>query len=135
MAAWAAAQSIDPDEVDGYLDSMFPVILRRDTLVTSHRFDGTDAIAESAVLQRGTPVLVDDRGVPRLRCPGLQPLRPPADASSGGTYRGSAWFGFRAAGVVRVRPARAPLDGLRVVDPTTGEPFVRGRAGLVDRDA
>lgn len=131
---WAASQGVEHGDLDGYLDSLFPVALRRDTAVTSHRLAEGRAVAEPVVLQRGTVVLIDDRGVPRLRCAGLQPLGPPSPSTEGYSARGSAWFGFRAAGVVRVRAAASPVEGFEVVDLMTGDMFVRGRSGIVDRD-
>lgn len=133
-AVWAEASSIDPDEIDAMLDALIPVILRRDTLVTSHRLDGGVAVPEAAVLQRGTAVLVDDRGVPRVRCAGAQPLDRARRSAGRYTFEGTSWLGFATGEVVRVAAARAPVDGLVLVDPTTGATFVRGRGGVVDTD-
>ncbi|GAP52775.1 serine/threonine protein kinase [Streptomyces azureus] len=52
-------------------------MLRADTGVTNHGFRAGRAAVLQAVLQAGTAVLVDDRGVPRVRCACGNPLRPP----------------------------------------------------------
>lgn len=133
-SSWAEVQAIDAGEVDGMLDTLIPVLLRRDTLVTTHRLDGRSAVAEVAVLQRDTAVLVDDRGVPRVRCDGAQPLRPARRRPSQYSFRGMAWLGFSDDLVVRVTAAPVPVERLVLVDPTTGRTFARGLGGVVDSD-
>ncbi|PZT71125.1 hypothetical protein DN402_02310 [Streptomyces sp. SW4] len=49
-------------------------MLRADTRVTGHGLRGGRPVGGQAVLQAGTAVLVDDRGVPRVRCAGGNPL-------------------------------------------------------------
>lgn len=66
--AFASVEDIDPSGVPAYLRSLTPVQLRLDTRVTNHGYDNGAATSYQAVLQAGTAVMVDDRGVPRVRC-------------------------------------------------------------------
>ncbi len=81
--AFASVQKIEPSAVPEYLRSLTPVQLRMDTRVTNHGFRDGKATAYQAVLQAGTAVLVDDRGVPRsgapaaIRCCRPSPRRAP----------------------------------------------------------
>ncbi|MEQ8716000.1 MAG: DUF6777-containing protein [Acidimicrobiales bacterium] len=100
-AAWAAAQGITVDQIPSFVDSLTDVILQVDTRVTNHGFSGGVANAIDSVLQAGTAVLVDDFGVPRVRCFCGNPLLPargeiPADIG----VIGDTWDGFDAATAV-----------------------------------
>ncbi|MBW8709606.1 MAG: serine/threonine protein kinase, partial [Mycobacterium sp.] len=75
--AWAAAQGIRPGQIRAYLGTLTPVVLRVDTAVTNHGFRNGRAYALQSVQQAGTAVLVDQRGVPRVRCSCGNPLSPP----------------------------------------------------------
>ena len=52
----------------GYLRGLTSVVLRADTQVTNHGFRDARVTGFQSVLQAGTAVLVDNRGVPRVRC-------------------------------------------------------------------
>jgi hypothetical protein len=86
------------------------------------------------VLQAGTAVLVDDRGVPRARCACGNPLTPPEAVQSAALYTGQEWPGFRPDAVTAVAPSPQPLDKLVLTDVNTGQPFERpvGTAGTAD---
>ncbi|MEU4092158.1 DUF6777 domain-containing protein [Streptomyces sp. NPDC026673] len=103
-AAFARVAGIDADGIGRYLKSLTPALLRADTRVTDHGFDNGSATSFAAVLEAGTAVLVDDRGVPRVRCASGDPLSVPK-AAEGAGHTGPAWPGFRASEVVAVRPA------------------------------
>lgn len=65
--AWADTAGVEQGALPDYLHSLTSVLLRADTRVTSHGFaDGLPTTFQS-VLQAGSAVLVDDRGVPRAR--------------------------------------------------------------------
>ena len=76
-AAWARAQGIAVSQIRPFLRSLTPVVLRTDTAVTNHGFRNGTANAYQAVLQSGTAVLVDEHGVPRVRCACGNPLDQP----------------------------------------------------------
>ncbi|MEK9839373.1 MAG: DUF6777 domain-containing protein, partial [Ilumatobacter sp.] len=74
--AWAGVQGIDPGQIDAYLDSLNPAFLAQDVQLTMYGFRGGQAYGYQAVLQAGTAVLVDDQGIPRVRCACGNPLVP-----------------------------------------------------------
>lgn len=122
-AAWAGVLGIDVDEIPTELARLTPVVLTTDTLVTNHGFAGGRATPRQAVLQAGTAVLVDEEGVPRVRCACGNPLAEPAagDLAAASTT-GERWDGYDVAAVATVRPAE-PVDALTLVDLTSGERY------------
>jgi len=65
-----------------YIRDLRPVTLTRDTRATNHAFVDGRAVAFQSILQAGTAVLVDDKGVPVARCRcgrGRPTVRPGAD--------------------------------------------------------
>ncbi|MFD3739809.1 DUF6777 domain-containing protein [Streptomyces sp. NPDC058629] len=131
--AFASVQDIEPSAVPEYLRSLTPAQLRMDTRVTNHGFRDGKATPYQAVLQAGTAVLVDDRGVPRVRCACGNPLLPPV-AQEDPKQTGKAWPGYRASDVVVVQPASKPVDEFVMVDPANGDWFTRpaGDTGAKD---
>lgn len=77
--AWAEVQGIDVDEIGDFIDDLTPVRLRYDTRVTNHGFTDGAANAFQSVLEAGTAVMVDDRGVPRVKCNCGNPLAEPVE--------------------------------------------------------
>lgn len=90
-AAWAGVLGIQPSQIPTYINTLTPVILRSDTLVTNHGFSNGKATAHVAVLQAGTAVLVDDKGEPVSKCYCGNPLTPPPTYSKPPTYTGPTW--------------------------------------------
>nr|WP_162933182.1 DUF6777 domain-containing protein [Corynebacterium lactis] len=118
--AFAAGVGITAADVPRFIRSLEPLILMQDTWVTNHGFSQGKATPFQAVLQRGTGVLVDAYGVPRVRCSCGNPL---AEAWSGYTAPGSvdsAWDGYDARGVATIYEAPAPAPDLNVTDLDTG---------------
>lgn len=77
-AAWAGVLGIGTGGIKDYVAGLTPVLLRTDTRVTNHGFSNGVATPRQAVLQAGTAVLVDNFGVPRVRCSCGNPLTEPA---------------------------------------------------------
>jgi hypothetical protein len=151
--AWFDTQGrrIEERERDDHLESLTAVRLRSDTRVTAHDWVGGDARPYQAVLQAGTAVLVDEMGVPRVRCAGGLPLDAPEPAPADMAAEevlderhigppGDAWPGFTSAMVVVVESRPVGGDGLEVVaiagsdDTDEGETFVRALGSDGDRD-
>ncbi|MFE0133932.1 DUF6777 domain-containing protein [Streptomyces sp. NPDC059037] len=124
--AFASVQGIDPSAVPAYLRSLTPVQLRVDTRVTNHGYRDGAPTAYQAVLQAGTAVLVDDRGVPRVRCACGNPLTPPV-AQKAPKQTGDAWPGYRSSNVVVVAPAVQVVNVFVIFDPHSGEWFERDK--------
>lgn len=133
-AAWAAVQGIDAAEIPSFVRKLTPVVLRRDTRVLNHGYRNGKATPRPAVLQAGTAVLVDDFGIPRVKCGCGNPLAEPRPITSGTRYTGTAWNGFRPANVVVVRQD-VRVDVFVLVDVRTGDPFRRPTASKGDDDA
>jgi hypothetical protein len=132
--AFASVQRIDPSEVPAYLRSLTPVQLRMDTWVTNHGYKDGRATRYQAVLQAGTAVLVDDRGVPRVRCACGNPLSPPVAQQTAPKTTGDKWSGYKSSNVVKVDPAPEPVDVFVMCEPD-GDWFKRdkGDTGTNDR--
>ncbi|MFI0960023.1 DUF6777 domain-containing protein [Streptomyces sp. NPDC021080] len=114
--AFAELSGISPESVPDYLRQLTPVVLRADTGVTDHGFAAGAATGFQAVLQAGTAVLVDDRGVPRVRCACGNPLGRPTVIDGNPDTRGRPWSGYRAAQVVVVTPAPDVITDFTIVD-------------------
>ncbi|GHH11985.1 PASTA domain-containing protein [Streptomyces lanatus] len=118
--AWAAALSLTTDGIPGYLDRLTPVLLRHDTLVRNHDYKKGKAAPFNALLQSGIAILVDEQGLPAVKCSCGNPLRP----FEGDTTRidvefddrNEEWKGYEKASVVAVRPAPRKVERLALVD-------------------
>ncbi|MFE7947044.1 DUF6777 domain-containing protein [Streptomyces sp. NPDC057426] len=123
-AAFASTLGMSANEVPGYLRSLTPLQLRVDTRVTNHGFRDGTATSYQAVLQAGTAVLVDDRGVPRVRCACGNPLTPPV-AQQAPKTTGTPWAGYQPSQVVVVAPSVTVVNVFIVYDPETDGWFAR----------
>ncbi|SCF57494.1 hypothetical protein GA0115254_104039 [Streptomyces sp. Ncost-T10-10d] len=134
-SAFASVLGIDPSGVPGYLRSLTPVQLRLDTRVTNHGYRNGAPTSFQAVLQAGTAVLVDDRGVPRVRCACGNPLLPPVAVKGSVKLMGHAWPGYRSSNVAVVEPAPQAVKAFIMFDPRSGDWFRRdaGDTGGHDR--
>ncbi|MFD8993344.1 DUF6777 domain-containing protein [Streptomyces abikoensis] len=133
--AFAGAAGIEQNGLAAYLRGLTPLQLRADTRVTNHGFKDGSVTSYQSVLQAGTAVLVDDRGMPRVRCACGNPLGPPVAAKGTPTAKGDSWPLYKASDVVAVTPADSVLEYFVVYDPDTGEWFERpvGTDGEDDR--
>ncbi|MEU3954010.1 DUF6777 domain-containing protein [Streptomyces achromogenes] len=114
--AFAGVVGVRRAELPAYLRGLTPVVLGADTRVTNHAYQGRRADDYQAVLQAGTAVLVDDRGLPRVRCACGNPLAPPAPTRGGASARGTPWPGYRPNRVIVVSPAPRAVTSLTLVD-------------------
>ena len=123
-AAFAKVLGITTGGIADYVAKLTPVVLREDTRVTNHGFSGGKATPRQSVLQAGTAVMVDDRGVPRVRCSCGNPLSEPAPVDGAAKLRGDAWAGFDEDRVLTVTPAGEALTELELVDLNTGQAYL-----------
>jgi hypothetical protein len=79
MKEWARVLDVEPDihSVARYIRTLRSVTLTRDTRVTNHTFVDGRAVPLQSILQAGTAVLVDEKGVPVARCRCGNPLLEP----------------------------------------------------------
>ncbi|MFJ2114953.1 DUF6777 domain-containing protein [Streptomyces sp. NPDC087850] len=113
--AFAGGAGSGTVSVPGFLRALTPVVLRADIRVTDHGYRDGAAAPFQSVLQAGTAVMVDDRGMPRVRCASGSPLGAPVAAKGSVTYRGERWPGYRSERVVVVHRAELPVDSLVIV--------------------
>lgn len=132
-SAWASVLAIDPGEIETYVDGLTAVHLGFDTRVGDNGFADGSVVKRQAVLQRGTAVLVDSRGVPRVNCSSGNPLLDP-ELADDESYRGDRWDSFEQNLVVVVVAAPTDVSELVLADITSGERFSRpvGTTGEAD---
>ncbi|WP_405877880.1 hypothetical protein OG762_04090 [Streptomyces sp. NBC_01136] len=114
--SFAQAEGVSEASVPDFLRGLTSVVLRADAQVTDHGFRDGRATTFQSVLQVGTAVLVDDRGVPRVRCAGGNPLNPPVVSRGTPATQGPSWAGFRPGNVVVVTPAPTVITHLTIID-------------------
>ncbi|MFM9590515.1 DUF6777 domain-containing protein [Streptomyces scabiei] len=116
---WARVTGVKVDGIGRYLDALTPVLLRHDTLVKNHDYKKGRAVSFDALLEAGIAVLVDDQGLPAVKCSCGNPLRA-FDADPGRIdveFPGDQeWKGYDASGVVVVEPAPEQLKEIKLVD-------------------
>ncbi|MFC7309663.1 DUF6777 domain-containing protein [Streptomyces monticola] len=116
--AFAQAAGIKQDTIPGYLRGLTPVQLRGDTRVTNHGYRNGQPTNFQSVLQSGTAVLVDGRGMPRVRCACGNPLTPPAALKGNPSHQGKAWNGYHPTKVVVVTPAPTVINNITIINIT-----------------
>lgn len=109
-------QPLTVADLEGYLRQLSYVALSSDTWVTHHAFVDGAAQPTQAVLQKGSGVLVDRHGVPRVRTISGDPLTQAdyADGAGVSATVGESWPDFDPAEVVVIQPASAVLDAYQV---------------------
>ena len=131
--AWASTFNITIGQIPGFISELTPVVLRTDTRVTSHGFSNGQASPYQAVLEAGTAVLVNNFGVPVVRCGGGNPLLEPV-AMTSTRYNGQRWKSFTIGAVTVIRPIDKPVDSFILYDASTGDSFARPLGGNGSND-
>ncbi|MFH8478810.1 DUF6777 domain-containing protein [Streptomyces sp. NPDC018055] len=132
--AFAEKAGIEAVQIPGYLRSLTPVVLRADTQVTNHGYSSGSATAFQAVLQAGTAVLVDGKGLPKVRCACGNPLDRPVVAKGQVAHRGERWAGYDPARILAVDPSPRPASSLVIVDTADNAWIERAVGDDVARD-
>ncbi|WP_128429644.1 DUF6777 domain-containing protein [Streptomyces cyaneus] len=132
--AFASVAQVDVSEVPSYLRSLTPVQLRMDTRVTNHGFRDGAATTYQAVLQAGTAVLVDEHGVPRVRCACGNPLTDPVAQQGSFKRTGDSWPSYSPSNVVVVSPSTTIVNIFVIFDVERDEWIARQRGDDVDKD-
>ncbi|MCT9076115.1 PASTA domain-containing protein [Streptomyces fulvoviolaceus] len=136
--AWADVLEIGTDEIPEYLDRLTPVLLRHDTLVKNHDYKKEKAVPYNSLLQAGIAILVDEQGLPAVKCSCGNPLRP----FEGDTSRISVefedgnkkWTGYERSSVVAVRPAPRTLARIALVDVQDPDRGINRPVGTTGKD-
>ncbi|MFG2989090.1 DUF6777 domain-containing protein [Streptomyces sp. NPDC048257] len=133
--AFAEASNIEAEKIPDFLRGLTPVVLRADTRVTNHAFRDGAADGFQSVLQAGTAVLVDEHGMPRVRCGCGNPLASPRAAKGSPVHKGDPWSGYQANQVVVIEPTTHVINNLVIVNiaDNTWIERKRGDDGAQDR--
>jgi hypothetical protein len=131
--AWAGVLGIRVEDIQPFVASLTPAILRSDTTVTNHGFKDGKAIEIPAVLQAGTAVLVDVHGFPVTKCFCGNPLTAPA-AFTNVTFRNQPWPNFSEQQITVIAPVTQTVQQFVFVQPGTTNSFQRpaGTTGQQD---
>ena len=121
--AFGSVVGVPAPEVADYVEVLAPLVLPADTLVTNHGFRDGRATPRLSVLEAGTTVLVDDLGIPRVRCSCGNPLAPAPAELGAVRISGDPWQGFDPASVLEITPAEAPVTSLTAVELDGGNPL------------
>ncbi|MEU6314189.1 DUF6777 domain-containing protein [Streptomyces sp. NPDC047014] len=114
--AFAQAAGLQEEDIPKFLRGLTPVVLRADTRVTNHGFRDGRADAFQSVLQAGTAVLVDEHGMPRVRCGCGNPLGAPRAAKGAPVHKGEPWNGYQPNQVIVIEPTTHVINNLVIVN-------------------
>ncbi|WP_327267506.1 hypothetical protein OG233_02060 [Streptomyces sp. NBC_01218] len=114
--AFARVAGIEAVQIPGYLRALTPVVLRADARVTDHGFAARGSTTFQTVLQAGTAVMADSRGLPRVRCASGDPLTPAVPLTGRIANRGERWADYDPERVVDITPSTRVLDSLVIAD-------------------
>jgi hypothetical protein len=123
--SWSGGNHLNVADVPRYLHELTPAVLRLDTRITDHGFDGTHSVPRQSVFQAGNAVLVDAHGVPRVRGFSGNPLTAPIALRGAPKLVGTPWPGYHAGALAEVLATTAAITNFVLVDVVTGEPFNR----------
>lgn len=144
--AWAGVLGMQPEQVENYLTGLTGARLRWDTRLTDTGYRDSKLLTWQALVQAGTAVLVDNTGVPRVKCNSGSPLLSPQglkktdkedlSLSQVAENPDDAWDGLDTQDVVAIQPGKDPLQSLTIVDVSTDELLTRdvGSDGASSRD-
>lgn len=118
--AAAFGDVVGASDVRSFVDSLAPVLLTHDTVVTNHGFEDGKPTPFQSVLQAGTAVMADRSGTPQVRCQCGNPLRPPEPMSADEVeFSGTPWTNFASDRVTEIAPSPQPLQRLTTVEVKT----------------
>ncbi|WP_240496596.1 PASTA domain-containing protein, partial [Streptomyces torulosus] len=117
---WADIVGVKVDGISEYLDDLTPVLLRHDTLVKNHDYKNGEGVPFDALLEAGIAVLVDEQGLPAVKCSCGNPLRAfdddPERIDVEFDDRNDEWDGYDESATVVVKPAPEQLKEIKLVD-------------------
>ena len=131
---WSGGRPLTVADIPVYLHELTPVVLRLDTRISNHGFDGTHFTTVQSVFQAGTAVLVDAHGVPRVRILSGSPLTALIALTGAPKFVGTAWAGYRSGALAEVLPTTAIITNFVLVDIVTGQPFNRPAGTIGTKD-
>lgn len=132
--AWAQVQGIGADAIPTFVNKLTSVVLRSDTMVVNHGFANGKATTFTSVLQAGTAVLVDDQGLPVVKCYCGNPLTAAPVDPGPISYQGPTWPAWNPQRITVVQANPTVIANIILINVTTNEPFSRpvGTDGAAD---
>jgi hypothetical protein len=143
--AWVNALTADPQvrlrdgsalttaTIPDYVAELTSLVLMADTRVTNHGFKNGRSTRLQSVLQKGSAVLVDEYGVPRVKCYCGNPLLPPTPPRGTARYEGPRWPDFDPNRITVVGRPPTPIDTFIVRIPPDGDLVEVPRGGVPGR--
>jgi hypothetical protein len=107
--SWSGGSKIETLQIPAYIRELTPRVLTEDLRVTNYQFTNGTALAVQSILEKGTGILVDAKGVARVRCSSGNPLTPMVQQKTPPIYRGKPWPSFQPQRVVATQ--RSPQCG------------------------
>ena len=92
--------------------------------MTNHGWENGSLTTFQSVLQNGTAVLVNDYGMPTVKCYCGNPLSAPVN-STRVSYHGTTWTGWNPQSITIIEQNVTVINDFTVVNVYTGEPFGR----------
>ena len=92
--SWSGGNKVAVQQIPSYINELTPRLLDGDLRVTNYQFANGAAHPVQSILEKGTTVLVDTKGVARVRCACGNPLTPMVRLNAVPVYRGVPWPGF-----------------------------------------
>ncbi|MGH3601599.1 MAG: DUF6777 domain-containing protein [Pseudonocardiaceae bacterium] len=92
--SWSGGNKVAVQQISSYIHELTPRLLDGDLRVTNYQFANGAPRPVQSILERGTTVLVDAKGVARVRCACGNPLTPMVRLNAVPVYRGVPWSGF-----------------------------------------
>jgi hypothetical protein len=120
-AAWVRPMGIGVQDIDAFVNSLTPVLLRADTAVTDYGYPNGSTQSYASILQAGTAVLINSYGEPTVKCVSGDPLGRPTSFNDSNLYTGDSWSGFQAGKVCTIAPAPTEVAAFVVVELPSGD--------------
>ncbi len=122
--AWADVQGIQVSEIESFVNKTTQTILRSDTRVTNHGWENGRVTTFESVLQYGTAVLVNDYGLPVVKCYCGNPLSAPP-VYPRVTYYGPTWQGWNPQNITIIEKNVTIINDYTLINIYNGQPFGR----------
>lgn len=120
---------LSADNLGDEILRMTPATLQKDVRLGYGSWEGGTLTNRAAVLQRGTDVLIDVLGVPRLRCGSGNPLLSARAVQGKPSFEGASWPDLDLGQLVSISPAATAQTAFEMIDLSTGSSFVRPAGG------
>jgi hypothetical protein len=131
---WSGGTQVQTTQIAAYVNELTPLTLTRDTRVTNYGYANGQPTPRQAVLQRGTAVLIDKYGTPRVKCGCGNPLTTPIPVSGTPRYQGPQWSGWSPTTVVVVQQTTVVINTFVVVNLSGPGYLDRPSGSTGDRD-